>query len=106
MVDERLAAIAAVEGRDDVVLRTVVDLVGWQERQDLAIPASRVGCVPRHEDGVRDALDARWPPPDAQQLAGAAQLVRSRIHGLLYSRQRRDCLYSADDLDSIAERVR
>jgi CheY-like chemotaxis protein len=63
-VDECLAAVAAVEGGDDVVFRALVDLVGRQETEHLAIPANLVRGIPRHEDGVRNPLDPRRPPLD------------------------------------------
>src|SRR6187455_1269777 len=53
MVDEELAAVTAVERRDDVVLRALVDFVGRQEAQQLAIPAHLLRGIPGHEDDVR-----------------------------------------------------
>src|SRR5947207_10058516 len=69
MVDERVAAVAAVERSDEVVGRARVDLVRRQKTEHLAVPADLLLRIPRHENRVRDAFDLRRAALDAEQLA-------------------------------------
>src|SRR5712691_3739379 len=105
MIDEGLAAVAAVERRDDVVLGAGVDVVGTEKAEHLAVPLGSLACVLRHDHAVGDALHLRRPALQAHQLAGAPQLFVAPVEHVLARRQALQLLHAADHLHLVAVRV-
>src|ERR1700722_4422249 len=73
MIDEVLAAIAAVERSDQVGLVARIDVVRADKSQGLAEPSHRLGKARRHQPPVPDPLDVAGAPGQAHQLAGPRQ---------------------------------
>src|SRR5688572_20367795 len=105
VIDVGLAAVAAVERGDDVVLMARVHLVGGHEAEHLAVPADLLPGALRHEHRVRDALHLRRPGIEAQQLAGAPQLLVAPVGDLLAQRDGLHGALAADQLHLVAERI-
>ena len=59
MVDVAIAAVAAIERADDIVLVFNVDIVGADETQCFAEPGDGLAKTRRHQHAVADALDMR-----------------------------------------------
>src|SRR6267378_2056694 len=87
VIDEGLAAVAAVERGDDVVLGSGVDVIRAQEAEHLAVPFGSLFCVLRHDDAVGDALHLRRPAREAHELAGAPQFPVAPVEHVLARRQ-------------------
>src|SRR6267143_4266590 len=105
VLDESLAAVAAVERGDDVVLGTSVDVIRTQEAEHLAVPLGSLFCVLRHDDAVGDALHLRRPAREAHELAGAPQFLVAPVEHVLARRQALQLLHAADYLHLVAVRV-
>src|SRR5438309_1785991 len=96
VIDEGLAAVAAVERGDDVVLGTGVDVIRTQEAEHLAVPLGSLFCVLRHDDAVGDALHLRRPAREAHELACAPQFLVAPVEHVLARRQAFELLHAAD----------
>src|SRR5947208_824361 len=105
VIDEGLAAVAAVERGDDVVLRAGVDVVRAEEAEHLAIPLDSLFCVLRHDDAVGDALHLRGPAREAHQLAGAPQFPVAPVEHVLARRQAFELLHPENRFHLVAVRV-
>src|SRR6266849_483605 len=105
VIDEGLAAVAAVERGDDVVLGTGVHVVGTEEAEHLAVPLRSLFRVLRHDDAVRDALYLRRPTLQAHELACAPQLLVAPVEDVLAGREVLELLHPADHFHLVAVRV-
>src|SRR2546425_10797336 len=105
VIDKGLAAVAAVERGDDVVLGTGVDVIRTQEAEHLAVPLGSLFCALRHDDAVGDALHLRRPALQAHELAGAPQFLVAPVEHVLARRQAFELLHAADHFHLVAVRV-
>src|SRR5438105_2930385 len=105
VIDVGVAAVAAVERGDDVVLRPGVYLIRRYEAEHLPVPAGLFLRAVAHEHGMRDALHLRGAAVEAHQLARAPQLVVPPIHRVLAHRKLRDLALAPDHIDGVAKRV-
>src|SRR5213594_1830261 len=105
VIDEGLAAVAAVERGDDVVLGACVDVIRTQEAEHFAVPLGSLFCVLRHDDAVGDPLHLRRPALQAHQLAGAPQFLVAPVEHVLARRQAFELLHAADHFHLVAVRV-
>ena len=71
MIDVIVAAIAAIERADDIVLLFDIDVIGADEAEHLAEPGHRFGKARRHQHAVADAFDVRGALRQPHHLAGA-----------------------------------
>ena len=71
VIDVIVAAIAAIERADDVVLLFDIDVIGADEAEHLAEPGHRLGKARRHQHAVADALDVRRALRQPHHFAGA-----------------------------------
>src|SRR2546426_7051850 len=105
VIDKGLAAVAAVERGDDVVLGASVDVIRTQEAEHLAVPLGSLFCVLRHDDAVGDPLHLRRPALQAHQLAGAPQFLVAPVEHVLARRQAFELLHAANHFHLVAVRV-
>ena len=61
MVDESVAAIAAIERSDQIVLILDVDIVGADHSQRVAEPIDGFAEARRHQNAMTNAFDVRRP---------------------------------------------
>src|SRR5262249_7484243 len=74
MIDVSIAAVAAIERADQIVLFTRVDVVRADETQHLAEPVDGLAEFRRHQHAVADPLDvptAPWAAASARPRAAA-----------------------------------
>src|SRR6266581_3863299 len=105
VVDEGLAAVAAVERGDDVVLGACVDVVRAEKSEHLAVPLGSLFCVLRHDDAVGDALYLRRPARKAHELAGAPQFLVAPVEHVLARRQAFELLHAENHFHLVAVRI-
>src|SRR6266853_1303221 len=86
VIDEGLAAVAAVERGDDVVLGAGVDVVRAEKSEHLAVPLSSLSRVLRHDHAMGDALHLRRAALQSHQLAGAPQFLVAPVEHVLARR--------------------
>src|SRR6267143_171636 len=105
VIDESLAAVAAVERGDDVVLRAGVDVVRGEQAEHLAVPLDSLFCVLRHDHAVGDALHLRRAALEAHELAGAPQFAVAPVEHVLARRQAFELLHPGNHFHLVAVRV-
>src|SRR5258708_39907586 len=102
VVDILLAAVAAVERADEVVLAADIEVVGADEAQRVAEPLHGLAQLGRRHDAVADALHRGGPPLQPVELALAAQHLGAVVDRLAADRNRRDPVAAVHPLDLVA----
>src|SRR5580700_6271391 len=105
MIDVSVAAVAAVERADQIVLVLGVDVVRADQAQRLAEPAHGLAELRRHHHAMADALDVGRPPRQPHQFAGARGRRLARVQPLPLHRDRRNLFDAAHHLDLVAVRL-
>ncbi len=105
VVDVLPAAVAAIEGSDDVVLAPRVDVVRADEAEVLAEPLRRLLHVGDGHDPVADPLHSRASLGQPHQRARSLQRVLAEIEGLALHGDGGKPLDPVDHLDLVAVRL-